>query len=175
MAHRTHRFLGTLGLAAAATFAVTTAPVAAASTAPVNVGVSGALQITEMAGGAPTKAVYGGQGSGPSLGPVQMKGTISVTGAASCANGFAATHVDTLTTKDGAQLLVTITEESCPIAASGSVVTFRCEGTWTVSGGTGRYASASGSGSWRGSLDLDMNTGSGGFTATYSGAVSLAQ
>ena len=174
MTHRTHRLLGRLGLAiGAAVLAVTTAPGAVASTAPLNVGVSGTLQITETAGGAPTKAVYGGQGSGPSLGPVQMRGTISVTGPASCANGFAATHVDTLTTKDGAQVLLTITEESCPIAASGSVVTFQCTGTYTVSGGTGRYASASGSGSWRGSLNLDMNAGSGSFTASYSGAISL--
>lgn len=175
MAQGTRRLLGTFGLAiGTALVGISAAPVAAASSAPLKVSVTGSLQITAANEFGPTNARYGGQGSGsPPLGPVNMAGDITVTGPASCANGFAATHVDVLTAKDGAQLEVRITEESCPTAMAGAVVTFSCTGTYTITGGTGRYAAATGGGIWSGTLNLDMGTGLGDFNAKYLGTISV--
>ena len=168
------QLLRTAGIAAAAIGALgVSAATASADTMPFNTTVNGALQITGAGPNGPTSAFYSGTGMGVGLGGAKMQGNITVTGpgpAPACANGFTATHSDTLTSSSGAQLYVAIAETSCPEPANPSI--FDCAGSYTVTGGTGRFALATGSGTWSGKLQFTSPSG-GVFTASYTGVLSL--
>ena len=171
MSRRTKVTVGAVGLVAAALAPclVAVAPVSAAQAAPFNAAISGTLQVTGGNEFGPTSAVYGGQGLATMLGPSRMQGDITITGPAECPNGFAATHTDTLTGKNGSQLLVTVMETSCPRPSDPG--TYDCTGTYTVTGGTGRYSTATGGGTWSGSLTF-VSQYEGTFDTTYSGVLS---
>ena len=97
-----------------------------------------------------------------------MQGEISIVGPAACPNGFVATHSDTLTASDGSRVSMTISETSCPRPADPS--TYDCTGTYAITGGTGRFTSATGGGRWAGSVAFAPD-GSATFTTSYSGTL----
>ncbi len=171
MGHRTHRMIRTVGLVATTLAAglAAAAPGWAAAELPWHAEIAGNIQITGVGPNGPTSAVYGGQGRATVLGATRMDGLITVVGPADCEGGFLATHEDTLTASNGDQLYVTISDTSCP--RSGSPGTFDCTGSYTVTGGTGRFSNATGSGDWSGSVTFGP-TGSGTFNTSYSGTVS---
>ena len=166
-----YRALNLIVLVAAVTvlLGVTAAPVAAAKWK-LNALFSGTLQITAVdAGGNPTRAFYSGQGGGTSLGLAQMQGDIAITGPAACAGGvtgFTATHTDTLTASNGDALFLTVNETSCPRPATPNI--YDCAGTYIVGGGAGRFAGATGSGNWGGTVTFGPG-GAATFSSTYSG------
>jgi hypothetical protein len=145
---------------------------AAGGTAPVGARCTGAIQITDAdQSGNPTNAVYGGD-CGANLGIKGMQGAITVTGAASSsvcgsAGGFAAQHSDTLTSADGSRLFVRVLENACQEGLGA----YHCIGTYTVTGGTGRFAAATGSGEFDGHVSFKPD-GSGSFQAMYIGQLS---
>jgi hypothetical protein len=149
---------------------VAVAPASArGGTAPVGARCTGAIQITGAdPSGNPTNAVYGGD-CGGNLGIKGMQGAIAVTGAASSsvcgsAGGFAAQHSDTLTSADGSRLFVRVLENACQDGPGA----YHCIGTFTVTGGTERFAAANGSGGFDGQVSFKPD-GSGSFQATYVG------
>jgi hypothetical protein len=162
-----HSILNTLGLIAAvfALLAINATPASAKGWA-LKAGFDGAIQITAVGPNGPTAAAYSGLGQGTHLGQAQMQGVINVTGAADCANGFTATHIDTLTASNGDQLSVKITETSCPRPEPNSNI-YDCVGTYIITGGTGRFANQTGSGKWSGTVTFSPS-GSGTFSTTYS-------
>lgn len=153
-------FTTILAIAALAFFAVV--PAAASAAPAAQTSISGTLQITKFGPNGPEQAVYSGTGKSRPFGPTSMQGVISIVGPATGCSGFAATHEDTLTASNGDQVSVHIVEESCTTDGSA----FTCGGTFTITGGTGRFANASGSGTWSGSLTLNPS-GSGTFSTTY--------
>ncbi len=174
MIHRTHiigRAVGLFGTGLAAC-AIAAAPVSASQLVPFNANIAGTLQITGMGPNGPTSASYGGEGVASHLGLTRMDGTITIVGPAECPDGFLATHTDILTAANGDQVVMTISESSCPHPTEPG--RFDCSGTYTVTGGTGRYSRATGSGNWSGSLALTPS-GSGTFTTTYTGVLSPPQ
>ena len=92
-----------------------------------------------------------------------MHGDIQVTGPSSC-GGFTAQHSDTITAANGDQLYVQVVEDACPVAPNA----FHCVGTYSITGGTGRFANATGNGVFDGLVDFNE----GKFQATYSGQIS---
>ncbi len=171
MAHRMRVMARTVGLGAATLAAglVAATPPSGAASPPLFGSVGGNLQVTGVGPNGPTSAVYSGTGTAAQLGLARMQGDIAITGPASCPNGFAATHSDTLTASDGSRVHMTISETSCPRPADPS--TYDCTGTYTVTGGTGRFASATGSGGWTGSVAFSPD-GSATFATSYSGTLS---
>jgi hypothetical protein len=171
MGHPVRVLTRTVGLGAATLAAclLAAAPPSVAETPPFFGSVGGALQVTGVGPNGPTSARYGGTGTATQLGAALMEGDISIVGPASCPNGFTATHRDTLTASDGSRVSMTISETSCPRPADPS--TYDCTGTYTITGGTGRFASAAGSGEWAGSVAFSAN-GSATFSTSYSGTLS---
>jgi hypothetical protein len=171
MGLRRQLLVRTAGLVATtfAAFAVAAGPVSASHSLPFNAEISGTLQITGMGPNGPTSAFYSGDGVATHLGATHMEGTISIQGPAACPDGFTATHSDTLTASNGDQVFMAITETSCPRPTDPG--TYDCTGTYAVTGGTGRFSSATGSGQWAGSVAFSP-TGSATFGTTYSGVLS---
>lgn len=139
---------------------------------------SGTIQITSTdASGHPTAAQYAamlptGQCESNRLGqPAQMRGDITITGAAACTNGFTASHTDTLTASDGSQLTVVITESSCPRPKSPNI--YDCSGTYNIVSGTGSFSTVTGgNGEWSGVVTFSTSgSGSGTFNSLYSGTI----
>ena len=158
-----------LGAATVAACLVAAAPPSGADSPPLFGSIGGTLQVTGVGTNGPTSAVYSGTGTAAQLGSTRMEGEISIVGPAPCQNGFAATHSDTLTASDGSRVSMAITETSCPRPADPS--TYDCTGTYTITGGTGRFTSATGSGNWAGSVAFAAD-GSATFTTSYSGNLS---
>jgi hypothetical protein len=99
----------------------------------------------------------------------RMQGAIAVTGPASSSvcgsrGGFGAQHADTLTGGDGSRIFLCVVENACLEGISA----YHCIGTYTVTGGTGRFAGATGSGGFDGHVSFNPD-GSGSFQATYLG------
>ena len=163
------RAVSRLMLAGATLGLAWSAPVFAAQSVPFAANSSGTILITGIGPMGPEAAQYGGQGIATQFGVVGLQGDIAVTGPAStCEGGFAATHKDVLTSADGSRVLVDITEQSCPRPESPG--TYDCTGSYKITGGTGRFAGVSGSGTWGGSVTFGPD-GSGPFTTNYSGVI----
>ena len=171
----THWTLKTLATVAAlsALLIVAVAPASAAGeTAQLGARCTGTIQITAAdQSGNPTNAAYGGDCTG-NLGIKHMQGAIAVTGPASSsvcgsAGGFGAQHADTLTSVDGSRLFLRVLENACQEGPGA----YHCIGSYTVTGGTGRFAGATGSGGFDGQVSFNPD-GSGSFQATYTGLLS---
>jgi hypothetical protein len=67
----------------------------------------------------------------------------SATGSASCQGGLTVTEQDTFTAANGDKLFSSSNDIACPTSAA----TFHFTGSWTITGGTGRFEDASGTGS----------------------------
>ncbi len=115
----------------------------------------------------PGQAVFDGAGQANHMGRIGTDGLAFVTGLdeSTCPGGLANVHVETLTAANGDTLTITSLDVACPAAPG----TFDGTGHWTVTGGTGRFANATGAGSFVGTVDF----GTGTFTITLNGDLAL--
>jgi hypothetical protein len=136
-------------------------PALAASPLPFRASYSGV--ITPPNG--PPPVDLSGRGTASFLGASTNSGHIAVTGPASCAGGFAVRNDEILRSiDDGDQIWLTIIDQSCPIAPG----VYHGVGTYTVTGGTGRFVGASGQGTFDGRGDFNQGTYVISFTGTIS-------
>jgi hypothetical protein len=115
----------------------------------------------------PTTGTFDGAGLASHMGRISTDGDAVITGLdeSTCPGGLANVHVETLTAANGDTLTITSLDVACPVGPGA----FEGSGHWTVTGGTGRFADATGAGTFVGSLDL----GAGSFTITLKGTVAL--
>jgi hypothetical protein len=98
---------------------------------------------------------FAGGGTSSPYGPVRNAGGIRLTGVGvSCVGGLANTNVERLSFVGGDTLTIRSLDVACPVG----VMKFRGTGTWTVTGGTGRFARATGSGSAVGGANFVART-----------------
>ncbi len=113
-----------------------------------------------------TTVAWSGTGLGMQLGAATGGGNIVLTGGdESCPGGVANVHTATLTAADGDTLTLTGHDVGCPISA----YEFQGSGHWTVTGGTGRFAGVTGSGS----VSAHANFATGAFTISWTGSLAL--
>src|SRR5712692_54599 len=137
-------------------------PVAFAShSTPFNGSFSGSFTLTSQ-----TTATITGTGHMEHLGETTFGALSTVTGSASCQGGFTTTEQDTFTAPNGDKVFSLANEIVCPTSAH----TFHLDGPWTITGGTGRFEHASGSGSVHVTA-VETSTTSGTFTATTTGTI----
>jgi hypothetical protein len=142
---------------------VCAAPVASASTAvPFNGSSSGTF-----AASSPTTVALTGTGHYEHLGNTIFTGTSTSTGGAAC-GGFAATEKDTYTGANGDKVFLTVVDSLCPTSTPG---VFHVSGTFTVTGGTGRFEHASGSGTISATATFQSAT-TGTFSGSTAGTIS---
>jgi len=128
---------------------------------PFKASYSGSAAMTSQ-----TTVSFNGSGSATHMGRVTNVGTISLTGPdPTCDNGIANTNTENLTDELGDTLTIVSQDVSCPTGPG----VFRGTGRWTVSGGTGRFAGATGEGSAGGGADFNAGT----FTMFLDGTVRL--
>ena len=102
------------------------------------------------------------------LGKSVLVGTTMVTGHSEC-NGFVGRETDTITSADGDKIFVSGNGVSCP--TSSNPLTFQDTVTFTVTGGTGRFSNASGSGVTHTTIVITSPSGDSTFTATITGTI----
>jgi hypothetical protein len=136
--------MGTIGIAGN--------PASAAGThqVPFQASYSGTAAFTSA-----TTALFTGTGIARHLGRSTNVNHITVSGPASCPGGFANINVETLTAANGDTLVLTGDhDQGCPIGPNAVHGT----GDWTVTGGTGRFAGATGQGTFDGVADFNQGT-----------------
>jgi hypothetical protein len=116
----------------------------------------------------PTSVEFHGTGQATHLGRF-TNGGVAILGAPTdgCpdgAQGIPNVHIETLTAADGDELAIRMVNLACPTGPA----SFHGTGRWTVIGGTGRFADATGAGSAEGHADFATNT----FEFTLRGALS---
>ena len=112
-----------------------------------------------------TTALFTGTGTASHLARSTNENHITVSGPASCPGGFANINVETLTAANGDTLVLTGDhDEACPTGPNAVHGT----GDWTVTGGTGRFAGATGQGTFDGVADFNRGTFSFQLTGTIS-------
>lgn len=142
--------------------AVGTVSVAASSSVPFKVSIAGSAAFTSA-----TTAEFNGGGTAILMGAVTNEGTIQITGQdSSCPGGVANVNTEVVTAANGDTLTLTSQDVSCPTGPG----TFQGSGSWHVSGGTGRFRGATGSGRGTGSGDFNV----GRFQNTFTGTFTLA-
>lgn len=110
-----------------------------------------------------TTALFTGTGIATALGRSANVNHITVSGPASCPGGFANINVETLTAANGDTLVLTGDHDGgCPTGPNAVHGT----GDWTVTGGTGRFAGATGQGTFDGVADFNRGTFSFRLTGT---------
>lgn len=114
-----------------------------------------------------TAVAWSGSGVATRLGRAAGAGNIVLTGRddVTCPGGIANVHTATLTAADGDAVTLTSQDVSCPLGGG----QFHGSGHWTVTGGTGRFASVTGSGSILG----DANFATGAFNVSWTGSFVL--
>ena len=113
----------------------------------------------------PPPETLSGAGSATHLGASSNSGYGVVTGPATCPGGFAARNDEVLTSTDkGDQIYFTSTSQDCPVSPG----IFQAVGTFTVTGGTGRFVDARGGGNLTGRPDFNAGTFEFSFTGTIS-------
>jgi len=133
----------------------------ASHSTPFNGSFSGSFTLTSQ-----TTATITGTGNLQHLGKTNLTALSIVTGSASCEGGLTATEQDTFTAANGDKVFSSANEVICPT----SPTTFTLTGPWTITGGTGRFEHASGTGS----VDItavETSSTSGTFTATTTGTI----
>ena len=161
---RTGRWIG--GAAAAAlviaTLMVGSGPAqAAGAEVPFTAKFAGQVGFTSE-----TTAAWSGTGLALHLGTGAGAGAIVLAGSDdSCPGGVANVNTTTLTASNGDTLTLTSKDVACPV----SPYEFHGSGHWTVTGGTGRFAGVTGSGS----ADGYANFATGAFTISWTGSLAL--
>jgi hypothetical protein len=108
--------------------------------------------------------LWAGSGTATRMGHVTNQGNVVLLGPdSSCPNGIANVNTETLTTSDGDALTISSTDVACPVGPG----QFHGTGQWHVTGGTGRFSGATGSGSADGGADFNAGT----FTLTLTGTL----
>jgi hypothetical protein len=105
-----------------------------------------------------------GTGNASHLGRSTNSSAITIVGSASC-GGFAIHGVETLTAADGDHLSWTVDGEACPTATAG---VYQISAPYVVTGGTGRFAGATGGGA----IVCVGDFGNGTFDFTVTGTIS---
>jgi hypothetical protein len=102
----------------------------------------------------PTTFTFAGTGTSVPMGPITAHGAAVITGLGlSCLGALVNVNVETLQATDGS---LTITSHD--VGCITGIGTFHGIGTWTVTGGTGRYRNAVGSGSLDGRVNIIVGT-----------------
>ena len=111
-------------------------------------------------------ALFTGTGIASHLGRSTNVNNITVwSGPVSCPGGFANINVETLTAANGDKLVLTGDhDQGCPAGPNAVHGT----GDWIVTGGTGRFAGATGQGTFVGGADFNQGTFSFQLTGTIS-------
>ncbi len=140
---------------------VNSASAAAGHQVPFHASYSGTAAFTSA-----TTALFTGTGIASHLGRSANENHITVTGpATSCPGGFANINVETLTAANGDTLELTGPHDvGCPTRPG----VVHGTGDWTVTGGTGRFAGATGQGTFVGGADFNLGTFSFQLTGTIS-------
>src|SRR5689334_6706895 len=118
---------------------------------PFRLGDEGTITFTSQ-----STAATAGTGNATHMGRIRSEGTLTIVGQPSCGNevGFAAQLQDTFTAANGDKLMTAITMQLCPIAPG----IYHGVGTYVVTGGTGRFANATGSGAFDGTGNFNTGT-----------------
>ena len=119
---------------------------------PFQLGDEGTITFTT-----PSTATTAGTGNATHLGNITSDGSLTIVGEASCIDnevGFAAEMQDTFTAANGDIVTTAITMQLCPIAPG----IYHGIGTYIVTGGTGRFANATGSGVFDGTGNFNTGT-----------------
>ena len=118
---------------------------------PFRLGDEGTITFTGQ-----STATTAGTGNATHLGRIASDGSLTIVGEASCGNevGFAVEMQDTFTAANGDRLMTAITMQLCPIAPR----IYHGVGTYVVTGGTGRFARATGSGVFDGTGNFNTGT-----------------
>jgi hypothetical protein len=115
----------------------------------------------------PTTVLITGTGYYDHLGFTQLRFPSTITGQATC-GGFTATEQDTYTGASGDSVFQTVHDTICPTTTPNA---FTLTGSFTVTGGTGRFDGASGSGTVQASITFTSAT-TGTFSGTQTGTIS---
>jgi hypothetical protein len=134
----------------------------ATHSAPFNGSGSGTFTDTS-----PTTVLITGTGHYDHLGATNLRFHSTITGQAEC-GGFTATEQDTYTGASGDSVFLTVHDTICPTSTPGA---FHLTGSFVVTGGTGRFTDAKGSGTVNASVTFTSAT-SGTFSGTQSGTIS---
>jgi hypothetical protein len=126
--------------------------VSASENLPFGLGDEGTITFTSQ-----STATTAGTGNATHLGRITSDGNLTIVGEASCIDnevGFAAEMQDRFTAATGDEVTTAITMQLCPIAPG----IYHGVGTYVVTGGTGRFASATGSGVFDGTGNFNTGT-----------------
>jgi len=115
----------------------------------------------------PTTVLITGTGYYDHLGLTTLRFPSTITGPAAC-GGFTATEQDTYTAANGDGVFQTVYDTICPTTTPNA---FTLTGSFTVTGGSGRFAGASGSGTVQASITFTSAT-TGTFSGTQAGTIS---
>lgn len=102
------------------------------------------------------------------FGKSRLVGVTTVTGTTGC-GGFVGTEKDTITSADGEQVFVSGNGTSCMVRSSPPE--FQDTVSFTIIGGTGRFADASGSGTVHTTIIITSPTGDSSFAANITGTI----
>jgi hypothetical protein len=118
---------------------------------PFRLGDEGTITFTSQ-----STATTAGTGNATHLGRIMSDGSLTIVGQTSCNGdvGFLAEMQDTFTAANGDEVSTAITMQLCPIAPG----IYHGVGTYVVTGGTGRFASATGSGVFDGTGNFNTGT-----------------
>jgi hypothetical protein len=115
----------------------------------------------------PTTVLITGTGYYDHLGLTNLRFPSTITGQAAC-GGFTATEQDTYTGANGDSIFQTVHDTICPTSAPNA---FTLSGSFTITGGTGRFVGATGSGTVQASITFTSAT-TGTFSGTQTGTIS---
>jgi len=135
-----------LPLVMAAVLTVMTA--SASQNLPFRLGDEGTITFTG------STATTVGTGNATHMGRIRSDGGLTIVGQPSCIDnelGFAAEMQDAFTRANGDKLMTAIIMQLCPIAPG----IYHGVGTYVVTGGTGRFANATGSGVFAGTANFN--------------------
>jgi hypothetical protein len=161
--------LSTIGMSAVAALSIAVAPAARADGAPKELSFTASYSGTITPPNGPPPVVLSGTGKASRLGNSTNEGHVAVTGPADrCPDtGFAVENDEILTSvQSGDQIMITVDDESCPVAPGSGV--FHGVGAYVVTGGTGRFSGATGHGTFDGTGDFER----GLFSFTLNGTIS---
>lgn len=119
---------------------------------PFRLGDEGTITFTSE-----TTASTAGTGNAIQMGRIRSAGNLTIVGLPTCSDnepGFTAEMQDTFTAANGDKLMTSITMQLCPIAPG----IYHGVGTYVVTGGTGRFATATGSGIFDGTGNFNTGT-----------------